>query len=126
MSGLTNPLRKEMKHIKILIAFSFVCFLLFAYAIVDYAKEHKGTFLSDEVFIEMPINGVVSETFRADHNTFYVRFIEDQYLFYRHINGKYEGIIAPGDSVYKEEKWDYMIIKTREGDIKITVNSEWE
>lgn len=116
----------NMKHIKILIAFSFVCFLLFAYAIVDYAKEHKGTFLSDEVFIEMPINGVVSETFRADHNTFYVRFIEDHYLLYWHINGKYEGIIAPGDSVYKEEKWDYMIIKTREGDIKITVNSEWE
>ena len=106
--------------------FSIVCLLLFAYAIVDYAKEHKGIFLSDDIFIEMPINGVVSETFRSEHNRFCVRFVEDQYLLYRYISGKYEGIIARGDSVYKEEKWDYMIIKTREGDIKITINSEWE
>ena len=115
-----------MKNIKIVIAFSIVCLLLFAYAIVDYAKDHKGTFLSDDIFIEMPINGVVSETFRSDHNRFCVRFIEDHYLLYRYVSGKYEGIIAQGDSVYKEEKWDYMIIKTKEGDVKISINSEWE
>ena len=42
-----------MKNIKIIIAFDIICLLLFAYAIVDYAKGHKGTFLSDDIFIEM-------------------------------------------------------------------------
>lgn len=45
--------KKIMKNIKIIIAFNIICLLLFAYAIVDYAKGHKGTFLSDDIFIEM-------------------------------------------------------------------------
>ena len=91
--------------------------------IYSIKSDNYGIEMSCRQFEDMSIKGIVERVscLESRHSATYVFFTTNgsKNIYMRSVSSVNYSLIAPGDSVVKEKKCKYMVIKSKHGDLVV-------